>query len=90
MLAACVGVTAATVVEVCVEPLLSLSGGESLGEGERIKAQRTTFACALEFAFFCCSLIGIGAFRGVADTKSILNVALVAESVHLFSNGCSF
>jgi Na+-driven multidrug efflux pump len=39
---------------------------------------------ALGLPFFCCSLIGIGAFRGVADTRSILNVALVSESVHFF------
>ena len=82
MLAACVGVTAATVVEVCVEPLLSLSGGESLGEAAYKSAEDYVRVRALGLPFFCCSLIGIGAFRGVADTKSILNVALVAESVH--------
>ena len=82
VLAACVGVTAATVVEVCVEPLLSLSGGESLGEAAYKSAEDYVRVRALGLPFFCCSLIGIGAFRGVADTKSILNVALVAESVH--------
>ena len=82
VLAACVGVTAATVVEVLVEPLLSLSGGESLGEAAYKSAEDYVRVRALGLPFFCCSLIGIGAFRGVADTKSILNVALVAESVH--------
>ena len=81
-LALAVGITATTVVELNVDSLLAISGGESLGVAARESAEEYVKIRALGLPFFCCSLIGIGAFRGVADTRSILNVAIIAESVH--------
>ena len=48
---------------------------------KRVRVRENT---GVGFTVFCCSLIGIGAFRGVADTRSILSVALVSES-YIFS-----
>jgi putative MATE family efflux protein len=83
-LALVVGVSATFLVETNAEWLLGLSGGNSLEINAYESALEYVKIRALGLPFFCCSLIGIGAFRGVADTRSILNVALVSESVHFF------
>ena len=83
-LAVVVGVSATFLVETNAEWLLGLSGGNSLEINAYESALEYVKIRALGLPFFCCSLIGIGAFRGVADTRSILNVALVSESVHFF------
>ncbi|CAL6299720.1 unnamed protein product [Bathycoccus prasinos] len=81
-LALVVGVSATFLVETNAEWLLGLSGGNSLEINAYESALEYVKIRALGLPFFCCSLIGIGAFRGVADTRSILNVAVVSESVH--------
>jgi len=82
LLAISIGIVSCVFVQGFLPQLLSLSGGDYLGEKAYEGAEAYVRIRALGLPFFCISLICIGAFRGIGDTKKILDVALIAETVH--------